>query len=71
MYCLTRAVTCVQVRTVLFQGDVVVTGGEDARICVWGDPEALEEKLLALSSTGPPAARAARSLQPERRHSPY
>lgn len=34
-----------QVRSALVHGDVLVTGGEDARICLWGDSDALEQTI--------------------------
>ena len=58
-----------QVRAAVFEGDVIITGGEDARLCVWGDPDALELAMLAALS-GPPADRTS-SLSPNLRHSPY
>jgi hypothetical protein len=52
-------------------GDVVVTGGEDTRLVLWGDPDRLEAALAAAAeATG--AGRSERSLfAPATRHAPY
>lgn len=51
-------------------GDVIVTGGEDARICVWGDADALEEQMLQGVVEGVGGAVPASSVSPPR-HKPY
>lgn len=59
-----------QVRSALVHGEVIVTGGEDARICLWGDADALEERMLQGAIEGAGGAVAAPSLSPPR-HKPY
>lgn len=62
--------TTLQVRSTLVHGDVIVTGGEDARICVWGDADALEEQMLQGVVEGVGGAVPASSVSPPR-HKPY
>lgn len=50
-------------------GEVLLTGGEDARVCVWGDAGALEEHLMAASDSGGAAPSAGGDIS--ERHKPY
>lgn len=50
-------------------GDVLLTGGEDSRICIWGDAEALEEKLMMPSDSG--GAAPSMGGEVAERHKPY
>jgi hypothetical protein len=58
-----------QVRSVLVHGEVVLTGGEDARVCLWGDARALEEHLMAASDSGGAAPSIGGDIS--ERHKPY
>lgn len=56
-------------RSVLVHGEVLITGGEDSRVCVWGDAGALEEHLMAASDSGGAAPSA--GGEASERHKPY
>eukprot|EP00892_Ulva_mutabilis_P009946 jgi/Ulvmu1/7323/UM035_0112.1 len=58
------------VRSALFHGEIIITGGEDARVCLWGDPDAVEEQMLQSAYEGAGGAVSAPSLSPPR-HKPY
>jgi hypothetical protein len=61
------AVFGLQIRSALFHGSQIITGGEDARVCVWGDLEDIEAEMLAESSGGAVKATTLKTA----RHSPY
>ena len=68
--CINMIGIVVQVRSVVVHDNIILSGGEDGRVCLWGDGSALQQPGLQVEPVA--AAGALRPPpMPAGRHSPY